>query len=137
MQKESQIMSIAVCISHTLVLTRGESINLSLLSLDVTPLTRSTSNLKVSIVILTYKKIDGLAKLIPSVLKQNPNIYEIIIVDNCCLPETQSVVKEEFRKKEDRKKLKYIPLCNNPGYAAGNNVGVRCINKNAQNGSFS
>ena len=126
MQKESQIISIAVCISHTLILTRGKSINLSLLSLDVTPLTRSTSNLKVSIVILTYKKIDGLAKLIPSVLKQNPNIYEIIIVDNCCLPETQSVVKEGFWKKEDRKKLKYIPLCNNPGYAAGNNVGVRC-----------
>jgi Glycosyltransferases involved in cell wall biogenesis len=50
----------------------------------------------VSVVILTFKKHDALAKLLSTVISQKGVNLEIIIVDNGCKPATQQVVQDAF-----------------------------------------
>eukprot|EP00586_Coscinodiscus_wailesii_P000698 CAMPEP_0172484550 /NCGR_PEP_ID=MMETSP1066-20121228/12048_1 /TAXON_ID=671091 /ORGANISM="Coscinodiscus wailesii, Strain CCMP2513" /LENGTH=752 /DNA_ID=CAMNT_0013249159 /DNA_START=284 /DNA_END=2542 /DNA_ORIENTATION=+ len=79
----------------------------------------------VSVVILTYRKHDALAKLLLSVLEQKThNFFEIIIVDNGCFDETKVAI-ETVLHDEMFIPYTYVPKCNNPGYAAGNNAGVK------------
>jgi Predicted glycosyltransferases len=93
----------------------------------------------VSVVILTFKKHDALAKLLPTVISQKGVTLEIIIVDNGCKPATQQVVQDAFnmtlngtQQQQDDDgvrrstwKYEYVQLCHNPGYAIGNNEGVK------------
>uniref|UniRef100_A0A7S1ZWM9 Glycosyltransferase 2-like domain-containing protein n=1 Tax=Ditylum brightwellii TaxID=49249 RepID=A0A7S1ZWM9_9STRA len=82
----------------------------------------------VSVIILTYKKHLALAKLLPSVLQQKKCKFEIIIADNGCLEDTRKVIDGTFgdhdTDAQPRPPLKYLPLCDNPGYAKGNNAAV-------------
>jgi GT2 family glycosyltransferase len=82
----------------------------------------------VSIIILTYKKHLALAKLLPSVLEQRKCKFEIIIADNGCLEDTKKVIDGTFGDHDTDaqpwRPLKYLPLCDNPGYAKGNNAAV-------------
>mmetsp|Transcript_4590 Transcript_4590/g.9262 ORF Transcript_4590/g.9262 Transcript_4590/m.9262 type:complete len:914 (-) Transcript_4590:172-2913(-) len=74
-----------------------------------------------SVVILTYNKYSMLDSLLDSIEQQETEIgtpFETIVVDNGCLEETKKVVS-------NRVALKYLPLCNNRGYAHGNNEGVK------------
>jgi len=87
---------------------------------------REIEDAKVSVVILTYKKYDALAKLMSSVLKQKSCNYEIIVADNGCLSETKTVVNEYGKGM-----IEYLPLCSNPGYAAGNNAAVKGIDESS------
>ena len=80
----------------------------------------------VSVVILTYRKYDALAKLLPSVLVQEtPFNFEIIIADNGCLHETEQVISNAFASNRTTIPHTYLPLCDNRGYAKGNNAAVQ------------
>jgi len=94
-----------------------------------------------SIVILTHKKYGALAKLIPSVIQQKLTGWnlEVIIVDNGCFPETKAIVDKisnqiitEGKEEANTVSIKYLPLCDNPGYAIGNNEGVKMANEESQ-----
>jgi GT2 family glycosyltransferase len=80
--------------------------------------------IEVSIILLTHNNHKKLADLFPSLLFQRPSNFEIILVDNGCFDETQSVLKE-FLFSQNVVPYKYLQLCHNPGYAAGNNAGVK------------
>ena len=90
-------------------------------------LSKRNDDVEVSVVILTYKKYTALANLLPSVIKQRPSNFEIILVDNGCLNETKVVVDKFLRAPGTSVPYKYIPLCDNPGYAFGNNAGVKKV----------
>jgi len=94
---------------------KGSSLNVGKTKMD---------DIEVSVVILTYKKHQALANLLPSVLKQKPSNFEIILVDNGCFDETKTVI-DKFLGNGTSVPHKYLSLCNNPGYAAGNNGGVK------------
>ena len=73
----------------------------------------------VSLVMLTYNKPRLLERALTTILFQDVDfLYEIIVIDNGCMEETADVVK---RLAPDSV---YVPMCDNPGYAAGNNHGV-------------
>jgi len=73
----------------------------------------------VTLVILTYNKTELLRKALMTIMVQDVDFpYELIVVDNGCFDDTVKTVK---RLVPD---AKYVPLCSNPGYAAGNNQGV-------------
>ncbi len=93
-----------------------------------------TGNIEVSVVILTYQRHELLQNLLPSVIRQNPANFEVIIVDNGCLPETKNVIADAFSKNYRAESIpfKYLPLCNNPGYAIGNNKGVEVASKQSK-----
>ena len=88
---------------------------------------KRNDDIEVSVVILTYKKYKALANLLPSLIKQRPSNFEIILVDNGCLDETKVVIDKFLRAPGTSVPHKYIPLCDNPGYAAGNNAGVKKV----------
>jgi GT2 family glycosyltransferase len=80
--------------------------------------------IEVSIILLTYNKDKKLADLLPSVLFQRPFNFEIILVDNGCFDATQKVLNE-YLFNQNVVPYKFLQLCHNPGYAAGNNEGVK------------
>jgi len=90
----------------------------------------------VSLVILTYIKFDLFAELLKSILLQNQEYFEIIIIDSGCLPETKQVIKQYLDDKETSNKCdikyKYKEACDNPGYAIGNNRGVELVAESSQ-----
>ena len=90
--------------------------------------------IQLSIVILTYQKHDLLKKLLPTVINQKGINFEIVIVDNGCVPDTKQVIDEAFSKDLTARSIphKYLPLCDNPGYAIGNNKGVEITSKQAE-----
>lgn len=82
-------------------------------------------------VILTYSKVNALKKLLRSVVDQRLTKFrmEILVVDNGCKAETRQVFDYFLHEStnpyhQSGHKLQYIPLCDNPGYAIGNNKGV-------------
>jgi GT2 family glycosyltransferase len=97
----------------------------SLMSNFFDTIAKTGHEIEISVVILTYKKPHALSKLLHSVLKQQPSNFEIIIVDNGCLNETKTVIDTILGTQTAAVSNKYLPLCNNPGYAAGNNAGVK------------
>ena len=85
-----------------------------------------------TVVVLTYSKPNALRNLLRSVVDQRLSLYwmEILVVDNGCKVETKNVFELfSFEEKylyshHAHYHLKYIPLCNNQGYAVGNNEGL-------------
>ena len=90
--------------------------------------------IELSIVILTYQKYVLLEKLLPTVINQKGTNFEIVIVDNGCVPDTKRVISEAFSKDSTSRSIphKYLPLCDNPGYAVGNNKGVEVTSKQSE-----
>lgn len=88
----------------------------------------------ISVIILTYKKHEALSRLIPSVLHQKPSelIFEVIIADNGCLIETEKVFNDAYNWRQSMpiKRLPFLhhlKLCDNLGYAAGNNAAAKLV----------
>jgi GT2 family glycosyltransferase len=78
-----------------------------------------------SIIILSYRN-PALLRLCLKSLAQalEPSFdYEVIVVDNATMPETRSVVLDEF--KDAFKTIKLVPLTKNAGYTRGVNEGIR------------
>jgi len=101
-------------------------LNVSLYSVDI----NSPLDLPLlSVVILTYKNSQLLDDLLQSIAKQKTDFpVEIIIADNGCFTETQNIVKAFFLDLSVKHNFilnyQYVPVCNNPGYAKGNNLAV-------------
>ena len=82
----------------------------------------TTSSITVSVVILTYKSTELFPNLLSTVISQKQDYFEVIIVDAGCLDEIKEVINKYFPKNSQREKhLKYLPQCDNPGYAIANN----------------
>ena len=107
-------------------------------SIDMNKSNRKSPSTKpyVSLVILTYIKFDLFAELLKSILLQDQEYFEIIIIDSGCLPETKQVIKKYLDDKETSNKCdikyKYKEACDNPGYAIGNNRGVELAAESSQ-----
>jgi len=79
---------------------------------------------KVSLILLTYKG-QFLPVILASLAKQRTTFaYELIFVDNGCFPSTLKALQSYERETAGRVPVKHIRLCDNPGYATGNNKGA-------------
>jgi hypothetical protein len=107
-------------------------------SIDLKKSNRKSPSTKpyVSLVILTYKKFDLFAELLKSILRQNQDYFEIVIVDSGCLKETKRVIQKYLDDTETNNRwnirYKYLEACDNPGYAIGNNRGVELVAESSQ-----
>mmetsp|Transcript_43337 Transcript_43337/g.114071 ORF Transcript_43337/g.114071 Transcript_43337/m.114071 type:complete len:837 (-) Transcript_43337:328-2838(-) len=94
------------------------------LEMSATVLTDSQprdSSPEVAMIVLTYRNPDKLEALLTSIATQRVDVQcEVIVADNGCLEGTVAVVKPWVQTSA----LKYVPLCDNKGYAAGNNIAV-------------
>jgi GT2 family glycosyltransferase len=77
---------------------------------------KNTEN-HVSIILLTYNSVNDLPECIPSLLSQEYDNFEIIIVDNASSDETVEFIRNNYSQ------LKLIETGKNLGYPAGNNIG--------------
>ena len=83
---------------------------------------------KSAIVILNYNGADLTIECIRS-LRECSELLNIVVVDNCSTDQSYEKIKKIFEKD----KYTYIIANNeNAGYAAGNNVGLRYIEKNLE-----
>lgn len=73
---------------------------------------------ELSIVIVTWKGDDILGNCLRSVRKVYGDLPEIVVVDNAASEETHKLVSGFDG-------VKYVPSPGNPGFAGGNNIGVR------------
>jgi glycosyltransferase involved in cell wall biosynthesis len=64
--------------------------------------------LKVSVIIPTYNRADLLERAIRSVLSQTYRDFEIIVVDDASIDNTQEMVKEKFKQEMDSGILRYV-----------------------------
>ena len=79
----------------------------------------ASKNTNLSIIIVSYKRLDCLRKCIQSIVDTVKKIqYEIIIVDNHSADGTPEVICREFPS------LKMIENTENLGFAKGNNQGI-------------
>ena len=76
----------------------------------------------VTVVILTHSKPEGLERLMISLSHQELTQarLEVIIVDNGCHTETKRIY-DTLSASHENVQYQYLPLCDNPGYAIGNN----------------
>ena len=76
-----------------------------------------------SIIIVSYKRLDYLRKCIQSVIDTVKYVrYEIIIVDNQSADGTPKIIAKEFPD------LRVVENTENLGFAKGNNLGVQNSN---------
>ena len=73
---------------------------------------------ELSIIIVTWKGDDILGNCLRSVRKVYGDLPEIVVVDNAASEETHKLVSGFDG-------VKYVPSPGNPGFAGGNNIGVR------------
>lgn len=78
----------------------------------------------VSIIILNWNGKRYLKKCLDSVLKQNYNNFEIILVDNASTDGSIEFIKKGYRNEITLKKIKLILNSRNYGFAEGNNIGI-------------
>ncbi|MHA1380619.1 MAG: glycosyltransferase family 2 protein [Candidatus Helarchaeota archaeon] len=83
-------------------------------------MTRDTP--KVSVIIPTYNRAHLLPRAIKSVLNQTFKDFELIIIDDGSIDETEEVVKK-FQKEDER--IKYIKHNTNMGGGAARNTGIK------------
>jgi GT2 family glycosyltransferase len=74
----------------------------------------------VSIIIVTYNSQDDIVDCVNSVLNQDYQNIEVIIVDNNSKDGTVNIIKQEFG---DNAKIRLIVSPENTGYSGGNNLG--------------
>ncbi len=80
----------------------------------------SQKNPQVSIIIPTYNRSSFLQRAITSILNQTFDDFELIIVDDCSIDDTERVVAD---MNDDR--IKYMKLESNIGAAAARNIGIK------------
>jgi len=91
---------------------------------------------KVSLLILTYNKPLGLKNLLESIFVQD-YLFELIVADNGCKEETIAAFENainQYRLTQPHRELviKYYPLCENLGYAGGNNAAAKIANNSSE-----
>lgn len=80
--------------------------------------------LKVSVVVPTYNRVKQLKNLLESISKINGNnLYEIIIVNDCSIDNTDKLVKKWISRSHPFK-VKYFLMKNNGGPAKARNKGI-------------
>lgn len=77
--------------------------------------------LKVSVIILTYKREDELAECLESILNQNYTQIEVIIIDNGNSEKTRKLIEDGFTDP----RINYFSMDENRGVAGGRNEGVK------------
>jgi len=95
----------------------------------------NATNPKVSLLILTYNKASALQNLLESIFVQD-YYFELIVADNGCKEETINALEDaisKYRQTQHHRELviKYYPLCENLGYAGGNNAAVKIANNSS------
>ena len=95
----------------------------------------NATNSKVSLLILTYSKASALKNLLESIFVQDYP-FELIVADNGCKEETIAALENainQYRLTQPRRELviKYYPLCENLGYAGGNNAAAKIANNSS------
>lgn len=86
----------------------------------------STDAPLISIIILTYKNAELLARLMDVLCAlSSPWPFEIILADNGCFRETRALMQRydmsTSGSKTDNKRIQYFPICTNEKYALANN----------------
>lgn len=76
---------------------------------------------KVSIIILNWNQPEFTINCVKSVLKQDYNDFEILLVDNGSDDNSLEIFEKEF---SENKKIRILETGKNLGYAGGNNFGV-------------
>ena len=79
-------------------------------------------NPSVSVIIPTYNRGNLVGRSIQSILNQTYKDFELIIVDDGSIDNTEDIIKE-FQKKDER--IKYIRYEKNKGGAAARNTGIK------------
>ena len=79
-----------------------------------------------SVIVLTFRNTIKLRLMLESVSRQQTNFpYEVVIADNGCEPGIKSLVRNfQDKMAETNTSVRYVPICSNVGYAAGNNAGA-------------
>ncbi|MBS3793257.1 glycosyltransferase [Candidatus Bipolaricaulota bacterium] len=80
--------------------------------------------IKVSVIILTYKREDELAECIESILGQDYSPIEVTIIDNGDSEKTRKLIENRFSDP----RINYFPMDENRGVAGGRNEGVKRSN---------
>lgn len=78
--------------------------------------------MKVSIIIPVYNRKDDLARLLDSILNNQFNDYEIIVVDNASEENIRDLVESRQEKNDS---IKYVRLEHNMMAAGGRNAGIK------------
>ena len=86
-----------------------------------------------SVVVLIFRNTIKLWLMLESLARQQTSFpYEVVIADNGCDSGTASLVsKFEAKMAETNTSVRYLAICTNIGYAAGNNAGVASASTNS------
>ena len=86
-----------------------------------------------SVVVLIFRRTIKLWLMLESLSRQQTSFpYEVVIADNGCDNGTASLVREfEAKMAETNTPVRYLAICTNIGYAAGNNAGVASASTNS------
>ncbi len=75
----------------------------------------------IGVVILNYNTSGDCIRCVDLIKKQNYNLYEVIIVDNCSCERDLKILREYCKKNT----ITLLLSSENRGYSAGNNIGLR------------
>lgn len=81
---------------------------------------------EIGIVILNYNTADETVSCIDSIKKYTTKSYKIYIVDNCSKDDSAIFLSKKYSGDET---VSFIQNCNNGGYSAGNNIGIKMAEK--------
>jgi len=89
--------------------------------------------LKIAIIIVNYRTAKLACKCIDSIVKNKSNKYEtsIFIVDNDSNDDSGEILSKKVDTTKGQVNLEFIPSSINGGYAYGNNLAIKHINKHA------
>lgn len=74
--------------------------------------------MKISVIIITYNRVEDTVQLLECLRKQTFNEFEIILVDNNSTDNTQEILSKYFHN------IKYIRIPYNAGVPGGRNIGI-------------
>ncbi|MDM1047936.1 glycosyltransferase family 2 protein [Sphingobacterium hotanense] len=83
--------------------------------------------MKISVITPTYNRGDLIDRCIRSVLNQNYDDFELIIVDDCSKDDTEDVVKRYLSDN----RIKYFKLKENSGVNKARNHGIKQVSENS------
>lgn len=79
----------------------------------------------ISVIVITYSRKEGLKSCLNSILKQEYNDYELIIVDNNEDELISNYLRELISKIKDIDKVRYYKVNKNLGVTGGRNFGIK------------
>ncbi len=74
--------------------------------------------MKISVIIITYNRVEDTVQLLECLRKQTFNEFEIILIDNNSTDKTQEILSKYFHN------IKYIRIPYNAGVPGGRNIGI-------------